>query len=204
MRARLLGCVWVASVAVALSACGALGFTDRVLHRVPSPDGRQIAVCQEVPVLDGPTYDVRLERPDGTLLRKLGGMGDGDPCDEMAWSPDGRTLAVLTADVARMQVVDVAWALDHPSTQASYWFRRQIDLWSRVLEPDRKGMVVHGQKLRFVAPLTVELQLCPYRIDVRQRDGKMTCTEDPRTHRFDVPLAGGTGAATSFSRNPPR
>src|SRR5687768_8581751 len=119
VTSRLAGGVAVAALTVAASACSALGFTDRVLHRVPSPDRRLVAVCQEIPVLEGPAYDIRLERPDGSLVRKLY-FGDGDPCSEMAWSPDGRTLAVLTAHVARVRFVDIAWALDHPSTQTSY------------------------------------------------------------------------------------
>ena len=154
-----------------------------------------MALCQEIPVFDGPEYDIRLERPDGSLVRKLYMSGDGDPCSEMTWSPDGRTLAVLTGDVARVKFIDIAWALDHPSTQTSYSYSRQVDLWSRVLTRERQEqerLIVHGRELRFVAPLTVELQLCPYSTDARRRDGKIKCAEAPAIHRFDVPLPVGT------------
>jgi hypothetical protein len=59
-------------VAVFSQGCAELGYRDRVLHRVPSPrDGTLIALCQEVPAFDGPGYDIRLERGDGTLVRRL-------------------------------------------------------------------------------------------------------------------------------------
>jgi hypothetical protein len=79
-------------------ACAELGYRDRVLHRVPSPvDRGLIAVCQEIPEFDGPSYDIRLERTDGTVVRHLARLGDGDPCHEMARAADGRTLAVLSS-----------------------------------------------------------------------------------------------------------
>src|SRR6188768_4196270 len=71
-------------VAVALSGllivsagCARFGYTNRVLHRVPSPNGQVVAICQEVPVFDGPEFDVRLERADRSLIRQLFHMGDG-------------------------------------------------------------------------------------------------------------------------------
>jgi hypothetical protein len=76
--------------------CGELGYTDRVLWRVPSPDGKVIAVCQETPELDGPGYDLRLESPEGARIAQLYHIGDGDPCNELAWAPDGKVLAVLS------------------------------------------------------------------------------------------------------------
>ena len=80
------------AVAVCGAGCGALGWRDKVLARVLAPDGTSVAVCQEVPAFDGPDYEVRLEGPDGTRLRRLYRIGDGDPCSEVAWSP-GRPCA---------------------------------------------------------------------------------------------------------------
>ena len=85
--------------ACALPACERFGYSNRVLLRVPSPDGRIVAVCQEIPEFDRPSFDVRAERPDGTRIRQLLRSGDGDPCSELAWSPDGRLLAVLSRHV---------------------------------------------------------------------------------------------------------
>jgi hypothetical protein len=153
-----------AALAIAASACGGLGYTDRVLVRQPSPDGQLIAVCQEVPVFDGPNYDVRLERPDGTRVRELYRIGDGDPCSEIAWSPDGRMLGVLTGLPARIMFVDVSRSREHQSFST-----RQVDLWSRVLsrEQERAPLLARGRELRFVEPLTVEVHLCTYRLPAR-------------------------------------
>jgi len=164
-----------------LPACSALGYRDRVLLRQPSPDGELVAVCQEVPVFDGPTYDVRLERPDGQLVRPLSRLGDADPCDEIAWAPDGRLLGVLTSHVARIVFLDVAWALEHRSVSTPW---RQVDLWSRLLSRDgREDLWVRGRGLRFVEPLTVEIHLCPH-----GPSNVGHCSEPEAVHRFAVPL----------------
>jgi hypothetical protein len=186
---RMSGAACAGALSVAVTACAEFGFTDRVLWRVPSPDGRLVAVCQEVPEFDGPSYDVRLERADRTLLRALYRIGDGDPCSEMAWSPDGRTLAVLSGHVARVRFVDVASALDRP-TKRSYSSGRQVDLHSRVLSPERQQrerLLVQGQALRFVEPLVVELELCPYSLDAPRSDQRRACHEPASIHRFEVP-----------------
>jgi hypothetical protein len=141
-----------------------------------------VAVCQEVPAFDGPGYDIRLERPDGTLLRPLYKDGDGEPCTEMAWSPDGRTLAVLSAHVARVRFVDVAWALDHPSTRTAHWSWRQVDLSS-------EERWVRGHGLRFSGPLEVELRLCPMSTGART---DVSC-DDAHIRRFSIPLPIVTG-----------
>lgn len=108
--------------ALGSQGCAELGYSDRVLHRVPSPaDAALIAVCQEIPAFDGPDFDIRLERPDTTVVRRLYRIGDGDPCHEMAWSADGRTLAVVSSHVARAIIVDVAWTLSRPETRTEYW-----------------------------------------------------------------------------------
>jgi hypothetical protein len=72
-------------------------------------------------------YVVQLERP-GAQPRRLYEIGDGDPCDEIAWSTDGATLAVLTSHVARLLFVDVDWALAHPTVQTGSWSWRVVDL----------------------------------------------------------------------------
>lgn len=183
---RALARTILVASALASSGCAGLGFTDEVLWRLPSPDGQVIAVCQEVPVFDGPDYSVRLERPDGRVLRPLYEIGDGDPCSEMAWSPDGRTLAVLSGHVARVRFVDVAWALSHPETRTAHWSWRQVDVGSAV-EP------LNGAALRFVGPLEVELQVCRPQRGPVQRNGRRTCGEGATLRRFAIPQPIVTG-----------
>jgi hypothetical protein len=182
----MFGRALVAGLAVASSGCAALGFTDQVLLRLPSPDGRMLAVCQEVPAFDGPNYSIRLERPDGTVLRRLYEIGDGDPCSEMSWSPDGRALAVLSGHVARIRFVDVAWALEHPATTTANWSWRQVDFGSEQQPLNAAG-------LRFVGPRQVELQLCPPQWDTVQPHGRRACGHSSIIRRVDVPLPIVTG-----------
>jgi len=80
------------------------------------------------PTFDGPDYEVRLERPNGAVVAELYEIGDGDPCDEVGWAPDGSVLAVLTGHVARVRFVDIAWALAHPEVATHNWSWRQVDL----------------------------------------------------------------------------
>lgn len=173
---------------VASSGCAELGYSNRVLHRVPSPDGRVLGVCQEIPMFDGPSKDIRLEKPDGTVIRKLYQLGDGDGCDEMAWSPDGRTLAVLSGHVARIFLLDVKWALDHPDVRERHWYSRQFDFsW--------EGTIKLGTQLKFLEPLELEFQLCPYSLlETQQSRGKIRrCTEPPRPQRLRIPSPLVTG-----------
>lgn len=169
-------------LALGAAGCAALGYSNRVLWRLPSPDGRIVAVCQEVPAFDGPGYDIRLERPDGTLVRRLYELGDGYPCSEIAWSPDGRTLGVLTAHVATMTFVDVAWALDHPSTRTAYWSWRNVSF-------STQERWLRGHGLRFTGPLEVELRLCPMSRGTRT---DVSC-DDARVRRFEIPQPIVTG-----------
>jgi hypothetical protein len=145
-------------IGVLSQGCAELGYTDRVLHRIPSPADRTLlAVCQEVPRFDGPSYDVRLERPDATVVRRLYEIGDGDPCHEMAWSSDGRSLAVLSSHVARAIIVDVERALSQPATPSAYWSWRSVSLaWG-----EEKKLARH---LRFVAPGEIEYEVCSHEI----------------------------------------
>jgi hypothetical protein len=184
MRQRLCTAVGLAALLATTGTvgCSALGYRDRVLWRVPAPDGTLVAVCQEIPELDGPGYDVRLERQDGTLVRRLYTIGDGDPCSELAWSSDGRALAVLTGHVARLRFVDVDWALHNPAVTTAHWSWRQIDL-----STERRRF--EGSGLRFTGPRTVSLHLC----DRRTPGSSPTCPDGSRTHSFDIPLPMVTG-----------
>jgi hypothetical protein len=166
--------------------CRALGFTDRVLWRVPSPDGSVVAVCQEIPGFDGPGFDVRLERPDGSLLQRLYTIGDGDPCSEIAWSSDGRTLAVLSGHVARVRFVDVSWALRHPSIPTAHWSWRQVGL-------SAEGGMRFGKDLRFVGPLEIEVTMCSYSLEDTKRTGRIRCTSAETRRRLRIPTPIVTG-----------
>jgi len=179
MKAQSLA---VLTLAVASAACARFGYTDRVLHRVPSPDGELYAVCQEIPAFDGPGYDLRLERADGSLVARLYQIGDGDPCSEVAWSPDGRFLGVLSAHVARIRFVDVRKALAERASTTSRWFWPQIDL-------GREGEFTYGRRLRFSSPTDVELTTCPFDLRETQRaKGRIHCSGGETTRRFAAPL----------------
>lgn len=163
------------------AGCGRFGYSSRVLHRLPSPDGQLLAVCQEVPVFDGPEFDVRLERPDGRLVRSLFHMGDGGGCNEMVWSHDGRSLAVLTGHVAGITVVDVRWALANPAERNRHWFVRGFSFSS-------EGNFMQATSLRFVSPTELEFQLCQYSLAETQRHrGRITCSRPARPQRLQVP-----------------
>ena len=182
VTSRRIGAVVAACVmAVVASGCAPFGYSNRVLWRVTSPTGQHVAVCQEVPVFDGPNYGVRLEGPDSRLIRHLYGIGDGDPCSEVVWSPDGRTLAVLSGHVARVRFVDVAWALAHPEVQTSSWSWRQVDL-----STERVHLL--GRGLAFVGPTTVQLSVCgaPPR-------GSAAAACESEIRRFEIPLPIVTG-----------
>jgi WD40 repeat protein len=178
-HAGFLGLVCLAVAAV--SGCAALGYSSEVVWRVKSPDGQLVAVCQQVPVFDGPNYDVRLERPDGTVVRQLYGIGDGDPCSEVVWSPDGQLLAVLSAHVALVRFVDVGWALSHPDVQTAAWSWRMVSLSTERLH-------LRGHDLRFVGPMAVELVACPA---IRGSTG--SCGTDSTIRRFEIPQPVVTG-----------
>jgi hypothetical protein len=166
--------------------CSTFGWTDRVLLRVPSPDSQMVAVCQEVPQFDGPGFVVRLERPDGTVLRRLYEIGDADGCSEIAWAADGQTLAVLTGHVARLRFIDVAWVLDHPTVETAYWSWRQVSLAG-------EGQFLLGKGLRFTSRMEVELQLCPYSLDAVRRTGMPACNAPSVTRRLSIPQPIVTG-----------
>jgi hypothetical protein len=186
---------WIAAVVVSvtLAGCARLGFTDRVLLRVPSPDAQLIAVCQELPALDGPGFAVRLERPDGTLIRRLYEAGDGDPCSEIAWSSDGQRLAVLSSHVARMKLIDVAWALENPSISTAHWSWRDVSVAG-------EGERLLARRLHFTRPSEVEVQVCPYELQSARQDGGPGCAtqSEPRRVPLREPIVTGhTGASVA-------
>lgn len=169
-------------VGIVLAGCARWGYSNRVLLRAASPDGRLIAVCQEIPEFDGPGYDVRLEHPDGSLAVRLYRIGDGDPCSEIAWAPDGSRLAVLSSHVARIRFVDVRLALGRRSG-ASFktWQWPQLDFSS---ETDLQ----YGRALRFTTSREFELATCPYSLRERQQTGQVRCSAAETRRHAQAPL----------------
>lgn len=170
----------------ATSGCRELGFTSRVLWRLPAPDGKSVAVCQEIPGFDGPGFDIRLEETEasGPVVRRLYQIGDGDPCSEMAWSPDGQALAVLSGHVARVRVVDVAQVRQRPREDTTRHFWPQFDF-------STEQQLRLGKDLRFVGPREIELTTCTYDLRETQRSrGKIRrCTSPEVRQRFMVPTS---------------
>ena len=170
---------FLAALAIATIACAKFGYSDRVLWRLPSPDGTLVAVCQEVPEFDGPSYAVRIERPDRTLVKTVYTNGDGDPCSEIAWAPDGRILAVLSGHVARVRFIDVRWALEQkaPIHWGSY---PQVDIGNERLHRNAGG-------LRFTGPREIELQVCGERGYKPGDAGRRDCGDAGAVRRVEVP-----------------
>jgi hypothetical protein len=189
-RRDLLVAIAFAALLIASAGCAKFGYSDRVLHRVPSPDGQVVAVCQEVPILDGPEFDIRLERPDGSLIRKLFHMGDAGGCAEVVWSQNSRMLAVLTAHVATISIVDAEWAISHPAVLEAHWFTRPFSFSS---EDTRR----QATELKFVGPSDLEFNLCRYSIRETQRDhGRIQCAEPPTLQRLRIPSPLVAGRAS--------
>lgn len=150
-------------------------------------------------MFDGPEFALRLERPDGTVLRQLYQAGDGDPCHEIAWSGDGHTLAVVSSHVARVVFVDVKWALDNRSVKTFYWSWRTVSLAG---ERDKRL----ARNLRFVAPLEIEFQLCAYSLEERRTTGEWRCSGPAEHRRLEIPspLATGHRVALRAGQHPTR
>jgi hypothetical protein len=179
--------------AIGSQGCADLGYRDRVLHRVSSPvDSTLIAVCQEIPEFDGPGYDIRLERPDGTVVRRLYRIGDGDPCHEMIWAADGRTLAVLSSHVARAIVVDVSQARSHPDGKSWSW-TRSVSLAGQ----DTPRL---ARRLRFVSSGEIEYEVCAHTFG-RGIDWRV-CTAPPESHRLRLDFGLRIGAHRSTIHRP--
>jgi hypothetical protein len=170
-------------IALALGgACRDLGWTSRILWRLPAPDGKTFAVCQEIPEFDGPSFDVRLETADGALVRRLARLGDGDPCSELAWSPDGQAVAVLSGHVARVRVIDLAKVLREPPIELTRQFWPQFDFST----PRELRL---GKGLRFTGPREIEFTTCAYDFTETQRSRGTVrrCTSPELRQRFTVP-----------------
>lgn len=142
----------LAVLAMLIAAWALSGCQARTVIRAMSPDGQFVAVCRAIPVFDGPDFEVRLERPDGSVVRTLYRIGDGDACDEIAWAPDGQGLAILTGHLARVRFVDVAFARAHPDVEPRSWYWQQIDL-------SREGDRRFGRHLQFVGARELELEI---------------------------------------------
>lgn len=163
-----------AFAAGAIAGCARFGFTDRVLHEVASPDGRFVAICQEVPALDGPEFEVRLHRPGGALVRPLGYFGDAYRCNEVVWSRDGSHLAVLNHANAQVRLIDINDALRKPPAQM---------LWSRTITLADRGDV--ATSLRFVSDRRVAYLSCSTSL-YRASATPGVCTTGARDRRLDV------------------
>jgi hypothetical protein len=182
----LLVAIAFAALLIASAGCAKFGYSNRVLHRVPSPDGQVVAVCQEVPILDGPEFDIRLERPDGSLIRTLLHMGDTSGCAEVVWSGDGRTLAVLTSHVATITIVDAEWAMSHSAVLERHRFSRSFTFSS-------EHTPRQATELKFLGPSEVEFKLCGYSIRETQRNhGRISVRRaaDAATPSNSFPVSG--------------
>ena len=125
---------------------------------------------------------MRLERPDGRLVRRLIHMGDGGGCSEVTWSADGTSLAVLTSHVADITMIDVRWALAHPDDPNRHWFARGFSF-------SREGEFVQATSLRFVSASAVEFQLCEYSLAETQRNrGQIRCSGPAQPKRLQIPM----------------
>ena len=162
-------------VCALLTGCADLGYTSRVRIRAPSPDGQLVAVCQEIPVFDGPDFDIRLERPNGTFIHRVFRSGDGDPCDQIAWSGDGRQFAVLSSHVARVRLVDVRRVLELKEKGAAWDWSRQVTLAMG------DG---HAGNLRFEGPSSIGFDLCGTGMD--PSTGVRRCMGNLRHRQLDL------------------
>jgi hypothetical protein len=160
-----------------------LGFSSRVLHAVPSPDGRFVAVCQEVPVLDGPNYDIRLHLREGGAVRPLARLGDGDPCTQLVWSPDSRRLASISAHVARAVIVDIE---DDGELTGRRGPRTVSLTW-----PEGSA-----RNVRFVSPTLMEFDAC----DADDTSHRLHCIAPYERRRLDISVTPARGVALRAGR----
>ena len=142
-----------------------LGFRSRVLHDVRSPDGQYRAICQEVPALDGPEYQTRLHRADGTFVRNIAYGGDAQPCDEVVWSPDGKLLTILGRGNSALWIVD----LDDPRRNRLQTLTDLGDIASNV---------------RFVGPRRIAYLSCSRHLARRMRS--RTCESGGQDRRLGL------------------
>ena len=100
---------------------------------------------------------------------------------DLAWSPDWRTLAILSAHVARVRFVDVDWALKHAAAPTGNWSWRQVDL-------STKADLRMRRDLRFVGPLEIEVTVCSCGPQETQRTHQRRCTSQEIRKQFLIPL----------------
>jgi hypothetical protein len=165
-------------------ACAQLGFSDDVLLRVSSPDGRLIFVCQETPEFDGPGHEWRLEKPDGTVVRRLLVGSDGNGlCHEAVWSSDSGTVAI--ASMQTVHIADVAWTLAHPELQNTHWYVRQFSFGS----DDGLRRV---QDLQFAPRGELVFGVCEYKLGELRRIGRQCeAGANPKTLTIPSPRVPG-------------
>jgi hypothetical protein len=186
-RERLPQLVWSSAVLVLLVAgagCGQLGYSSRVLHRLPSPDGRLVAVCQEIPEFDAPGYDLRVDDRGGRRQARLFRGFDADQCDEIVWAADGSALAVLTRYRALLRIIDVRSSLARPAVLTDT--RPLAPAFPRspfVTESDfsADGTLRRGRGLRFVSSTHFEVTVCAYDWEHYRQTRQFRCTEAERT-----------------------
>ena len=177
-------------VAAGTAGCGALGYSSRVLHRLTSPDGQLVAVCQEIPEFDGPGYDVRVEDRSGRIKVQLFRGFDADQCDEMVWSADGGALAILTRYRALVRLIDVSASIASPpvlvGTRAyEPAFPRSPFVSESDFSADETLRAAWG--LRFVPAGHFELSVCAYDWERYRQTRQFDCTEPVRTERVAMP-----------------
>lgn len=90
--------VLVAGLAAAAMACeGAHLGWPAVAVRVPSPDGRVVALVRNHPTIDPPDQSLWLQAEDGTAAELARLAPDADWCDRIVWSADSRRAAFLVS-----------------------------------------------------------------------------------------------------------
>ena len=180
----------VVVLAVGSAGCGALGYSSRVLHRVPSPDGRLVAVCQEIPEFDGPGYGVRVEDPHGRVQAQVFRGFDADPCDEMVWSADGRALAILTGYRALLRIADVSASLASPPVlEDTRPYAQAFPPSPFVSQSEFSTAVIdrRGWDLRFLSSGHFELSICTHDWESHRQTRRFDCIDAVRTERVAIP-----------------
>jgi hypothetical protein len=101
----------------------------------------------------------------------------------IAWSGDGRSLAILSSHVGRAVVIDVASALSQPDARQPYQWSRSVSL----VDGRRQQLVRH---VRFVGPGEIEYEVCAHQFG-RGIDWRV-CTAPPETRRLRLPSQPAT------------
>ena len=100
----------------------------------------------------------------------------------MAWSEDGRMLAILTSHVAAVTLIDVEWALAHPEIQNPHWVVRGFS------HSGEGGKLQYGKQRTFVSAQELQLQICAYSLEEsRRRSGDISWAETPHAQTLRIP-----------------